>query len=345
MGASNLFDHEALLAQVRRQRRHAWDLELDIAWAQGIDTSRPFLPLDIDSIAFPGASAEQRLALSQFMGLVINSTIAEMESVINRMRDAGWAKLLRSYPVNPEMWELGELFFQEEVKHAHAFYRYNQMFCKETGIDIEDMDRLLPKAFGSLFLRAIIANSKAGGHAFWWVVAIVEEVSILLYKQLREHRAELDPLFHEVHLRHMEEESRHHNYAFLILDLVQNREQGLKQLWHKKTDFLIAQSFSSTWVLTELSKIFVTKELAGKHPFFGVLASCLPLIQKLGWRELISRLFTSAPYISLVLNARYHPLTTSAQGRHGVLRIPMPTPEPSATVSTPRRSRREHNVA
>ncbi len=35
----------------------------------GIDPTRHFSPLDNDAVAFPGANAEQRLALSQLMGI------------------------------------------------------------------------------------------------------------------------------------------------------------------------------------------------------------------------------------------------------------------------------------
>src|SRR5262245_58198734 len=107
----NPYDHAALGAQVIRQRKYAFDLNADIPWQVPIDDKKHLLPLDRDAIAFPGASAEQRLALSHLMGLIINSTIAEMEGVINVMRDDAWAKSLRAYPSNPEMWELGELFF------------------------------------------------------------------------------------------------------------------------------------------------------------------------------------------------------------------------------------------
>ena len=69
---------ELLGRQISLQRRMAWDLESGIPWKLGVDTGKILLPLDDANIAFPVASAEQRLALSQFMGLVVNATISEM---------------------------------------------------------------------------------------------------------------------------------------------------------------------------------------------------------------------------------------------------------------------------
>ena len=228
MSGNGIYNHEALGAQVARQRKYAWDLEKSIPWKIGVDSDRYLLPLDSDSIAFPGASAEQRVILSQLIGLIINSTIAEMENVINNLRASAWEKVLRSYPVSPEMWELGHLFFVEENKHALAFERYNRVFCAQTGIDPDLMKQLLPRAFGSVFLKAVIANANSGGNAFWWIVASVEEVSMVLYKQINQSRDSVDPLYYLVHRRHMEEETRHHNYAFLMLDLIQRRQGAVE---------------------------------------------------------------------------------------------------------------------
>jgi hypothetical protein len=344
MFSKNLFDHKALRAQVLRQKKHAWDLSKDINWGQGIDPKRYLLPLDNDAVAFPGASAEQKLALSQLLGLIINSTIAEMEDVITKLRTTAWENILRSYPVNPEMWELGELFFEEETKHSLAFSQYNQIFCQSQGINRESLDLILPKAYGSLFLKAIVKNAKWGGHAFWWVVAAVEEVSIEIYREMNRHRSTIDPLYFEVHFKHMEEESRHHNYAFLMLEIINRRDPGLFSTFHKKTDLLIAQIFSTGWVIAELNKVFEAKRFKNEHPFFETIASCAPLLKNLPPHELARRLFISAPYISLVLNTGHHRLTSASAQRHHAFSIPFPSPSAVETFApigeTPRRKKK-----
>ena len=326
-----LYDPQALALQVKRQKKYAWDLEKQIPWHLGVDTSRYLLPLDVDAIAFPGASPEQRLAISQLLGLIVNSTIAELEDVITKLRHTCWNEILRSYPVGPELVELGELFFEEEQKHSKAFHRYNSLFCKDMGILSSDLNLLIPKSYGSLFLKAITQNAKMGGHAFWWVVAAVEEVSIDIYKDLSPFKHQIDPLFHEVHLRHMEEESRHHNYAFLMLEILKEKEQSLGDRLFSKVDRSIGQIFSTGWIVSELNKVFEVKKLKQKHPFFNVLASCIPLFENLSSKDLIQKLFVSAPYISLVLNGNLHIKTEKVAREHRSLSIPLPKPKRATT--------------
>lgn len=338
MGTVALLDDVSLAAQIELQKKHAWDLEKDIDWKMGVDPEKFLLPLDADAIAFPGASESQRLALSQLMGLVINATIAEMEDVIHKLKDSAWNGLLRKYPVNPEIRELGELFFEEERKHSRAFDRYIQIFCESQGIARADLDRLLPKSFGSLFLKAIIANANWGGCAFWWVVASVEEVSIELYKQIHKYKKEIDPLFYTVHRKHLEDEARHRSYAFLMLELIEKTETGPIQKLFRKGDLLCAQIFSAGWVLAELHKVFEVEALRGRHPFFAELATCLPLLRKVPPATLLRRFFVSAPYISLVLNAKNHRLTLRAAKQQHMPLVPLPDPElpPLFTNQTPR---------
>ncbi len=335
-----LYDPQALALQVTRQKKYAWDLEKQICWKRGADPSRYLLPIDSEAIAFPGASDEQRLAISQLLGLIVNSTIAEMEDIIIKLRYNCWSKILRSYPIGPELWELGELFFEEEQKHSQAFNRYNLAFCKATGIDIDDLNRLLPKAYGSLFIKAIAQNAKWGGHAFWWVVAAVEEVSIDLYKNLSPFKHEMDPLYHEVHLRHMEEESRHHNYAFLMLEIIRESNPSIGNYFFSKTDRVLGQMFSTCWVIAELNKVFEAKKLKNKHPFFQTIASCEELFKNLGPKELAKRLFVSAPYISLMLNGKYHTKTAKIAKEHQALSFPFPEPVKVPTFITPQKTQR-----
>lgn len=318
------WDEGYLAAQVASQKRFAWDLERDFDWNTGIDLGKPCLPLDDDAITFPGASAEQRLALSQFFGLLVNGAIAEMEAVILRLKEAAWASPLRRFPVNPEMEELGELFFEEEIKHARAFFRYNDRFCDQMGIDREAMDTLLPKAWGSRFLKSVVENAKSGGTAFWWVVATVEEVSVEIYKELEKCREAADPLYFTIHKKHLEEEARHRNYAFLMLEVCERAQSSFARRIRARTDLVLAQACSTTWGLAQLQKATRVKRLEGEHPFFDVLSTCLPLLERLSWREIFGRLFISAPYFSVMLNTNFHGQTMRAATDRRVLKLPFP---------------------
>jgi hypothetical protein len=331
MYSRNLYDHKGLREQAERQKKHAWDLEKDINWKQGVDLKRFLLPLDSDSVAFPGANRKQQLALSQLLGLIINTAVAEMEDIIGRLKQIAWVNILKSYPVNPEMWELGELFFIEEKKHSLAFSKYVDVFCETSGIKRETLMKILPQAYGTLFLKVMKLNAQMGGHAFWWVVAAVEEVSIEIFKEINKHKDKIDPLFYEVHIRHMEEESRHHNYAFLMLEVIEQKRKSWHSFIHQKMDLLFAQLFNTGWVITELNKVFDAEKYKDEHPFFETIASCLPLFQKMPKIELAKRLFISAPYISLVLNTRHHKKTVLTAKKQAAWSFPFPKPNHADT--------------
>jgi hypothetical protein len=302
---------------------------LDFDWQLPIDTNRYFLPIDDDAIAFPGANAEQRVVLSQLLGLVINATISEMEVVANKLKDVAWRQILRDYPVNPEMFDLGEQFFDEEAKHAALFQRFQNKFCDQYGIELEDLQQIMPEAYGSTFQAAIRRNAQAGGHAFWWVVAMVEEVSVLIFQQMYKHRSKLDPMYFQIQKKHFEEESRHTNYAFLMLELIRKKNAAHGRRFHQKTDLLYSELFSTGWVVSELEKVFNASRLAKKHEFFAKISECLPLMRKLSLPELAKRLFVSAPYISSVINPRYHRLTPLTAQKHEAWMLPFPEPEPA----------------
>lgn len=324
MRAIDPFDYAELGRYLKHQRKAAWDVETCVDWKMGVDSSKQLLPLDEANIAFPGASKEQALALSQLMGLIVNSTISEMEDCLPRLRKFAWEDVLSDYPVGPELRELGDQFFAEEAKHAKAFKRYLEIFCKDSGIELEELDLLLPKSFGSHFQSAIISNAKSGGRAFWWVVSNVEEVSINIYQGIFRNRAETDPLFLQLHRRHLEEESRHANYAYLMLNLMDHRRLGIRGWWHRKADFSWAQLVAMPWVLGELHKFFKVKDLRKHHPFFEVLASCIPLYESLSFSERVRRMFIAAPYVSWILNPKHRSLHEDFVARDKVWMLPFP---------------------
>lgn len=324
MRATNPFNHLELSEHLRLQQKSAWDLDTCVDWSIGVDPTKFLLPLDDSAIAFPGASEEQKRALSQLMGLVVNATISEMEDCLPRLKRFAWEDVLAKYPVNPELIDLGEQFFVEEAKHAAAFKRYLAEFCRAFDVEPEDLDMLLPKAFGSNFQSAIIRNAKSGGKAFWWVVSNVEEVSVNIFKGMYRNRGDIDPLFFNLHRRHLEEESRHANYAYLMINLIQQQNRGVRAWWHRKTDFTWAQMVAAPWVITELYKFFKVKDLKHKNPWFEVLSSCIPLYEKLTHSERVRRMFVAAPYVSWILNPNHRNLHVPATKELGSWLLPFP---------------------
>jgi hypothetical protein len=318
------FNHLELAQHLALQQRAAWDINTCVDWSMGVDSSKFLLPLDDSNLAFPNASKEQALALSQLMGLIVNATISEMEDCLPRLKNIAWEQVLSAYPVNPELSQLGEQFFAEEAKHAAAFKKYLAAFCKELGLDLCDLDTLLPKAFGSHFQDAIVRNAKSGGQAFWWVVSNVEEVSINIFKGIFRNREAIDPLYFHLHRRHLEEESRHANYAYLMINLARHKNRGLLGWWHRKVDFGWAQLVAIPWVTSELHKFFNVRNLKHKNPWYEVLASCIPLYENMSQIERVRRMFVAAPYISWILNPNHRKLHNSATRDLGSWMIPFP---------------------
>jgi hypothetical protein len=325
-----LYDDISLEKQAAMQQSKAWDIDTQIPWSVAVDRSKYFLPLDAEALVFPGLDAAQRRTLSQYLGLVINATIAEMESVIDLLRRPAWEELLQKHSANPELWALGECFFAEEKKHAVAFNRFIDVFCQSQGIKPNSLRRLLPQGRGSSLLRAIRLNAEAGGFAFWWVVAGVEEVSVQIYQMMHKHEQAIDPLYFAVHRMHLEEEARHRSYAFLMLELAQEIPSTFKEKLIRKTDLMLAQSMTAAWVLSQLSRVHVAKELAEEHPFFAELNACLPALSKVPLWKIVHSLFTSAPYIGFVLNLRHQKQTLRYAQKFGVWRLPMPVPQMGA---------------
>src|SRR5262249_5413820 len=148
---------------------------------------------------------------------------------------------------------------------------------------------LMPKAFGSFFLRAVDYNARLGGTAFWWVVSAVEEVSIEIYRQMHASEKKLDPLYYCLHRRHLEDEARHKNYAFLMLELgARRRKTALRRvLW--STDLLVAQALTTSWVLTELARFWDVRHFESHHPWVRTLQSCVPLLRANGTFGLLKK--------------------------------------------------------
>lgn len=321
MRGTNPLNPQSLKRQLSFQEKMQFD-ETAFNWQGGIDLEKMLLPLDKENLVFPGASKEQRIALSQLMGLIVNHTISEMEESLPKLKYHAWEKVLDLYPCAPEVRELGEMFFEEEAKHARVFGKYMHTFAEETGIDLKDLKALLPSAYGSQFQKRVIKNAERGGHAFWWVVTGVEEVSIEIFHAMSEHKQEIDPLFYQIHEKHMEEEARHANYAHLMLNLIAKSPYG-KAIFRKK-DLILGQLLPIPWVISELSKIKNVKQFAHKHPFFETLASTLPLMSKLSSIEILRRIHMSAPYVSWLINPTWRRYHHSPSRNLGSWRMPFP---------------------
>lgn len=322
MKIPSLYDDQELERRLKIQQERAWDLERDFPWQAGIDLSRPFASLDKQAMFFPQASYAQRVIISQYLGLVVASIISEFEVILMRLKKTAWDIPSRKYPVNPEFLALGEEFFVEEHKHSQAFERFIRIFASQVNVSYQDLLSSLPR-FNHQYLDALYAvNASLGGTGVWWVVAAVEEMSILIYMDLRQHQAELDPLYLSLHRRHFEEESRHASFAFMMLDLLQGRNRQLHSALVKKTDFIVNELITINWLLTEIITCLPQiLRLRKRHPFFMELARLFPLMLQHNPMQMIKDLFTTAPYVSLLMNPADYPHVGQALAKHRVMKL------------------------
>lgn len=323
MSAISLYDEKRLAELAMLQRRHNWDLESSIAWATPIDLDKPLVPLDDWALSCPGAGPEERLAISQMMGLIIASSICEMEGCLLRLRKDSFDDVFAGFPVNPEFRELGEQFFIEEEKHARAFRRYLERFSQAAGVDASLLRSLLPVLDGTRTEALLRRSLRFDSRSFWWIVATVEEEFLALHARLAPFSKTLEPLYFDLHQKHFEEEARHSPFPFLMLELLRGRGGWLDPV-RDKGGLVFAQLLIASWSMASLRKVRGVVRLRGAHPLFGALAAAYALFERQPPGRILWRMFTRTPYVSSLVNPSGHAKVLRAAGKAGALSIPLP---------------------
>lgn len=322
----DIFNEKKIERLYRLQIEKEVDFEERIPWNLGVDISKPGLPLSqtLDFLNF--SCPEEKLALSQLMGLIVASTISELETVANALKKPCFIDIFNKYPVNPEMMALGEQFFKEEQKHAAAFQRYIDIFAATVDIEPKMMKSFLPSAQNSHFIRGLYhLNAKAGGMALWWLVAAVEEESILIFRHLNAHKGICDPLYEEIHRCHFEEEVRHKSYACMMIELVNQISKKPNTLLLKRIDFLMAETLNISWTFKELLKTRKLKSLKTHHPFFFHISNVLEKMDAYRPLDLVNILFNESPYISSALHMSENSHIQALLTKHKSIRMPLPS--------------------
>lgn len=332
----SLYDEASLIKQKNLQSDHAWDLETSIDWSQPIDINKPLVSLDENALFFPGISEEQRLAVSQAMGLVIVACICEMEDCLLRLKKECWEDVCDRYPTNPEFMALGEMFFAEEHKHTTAFHRYLMMFSHTLGVDGDTLKEILPTVAGTKSEYILRKNIQKGGQVFWWIVATVEQEFLHLYKCLHPFQKSLEPLYYALHRKHFEEEARHAAFPYLMLELLRSRSgsrfRPVRKWIQNKGDYVFSQLLLSTWTVDSLRRMKRLKRLKQVHSFFSVLSSVYPHFEKNSTSRMLWGVFTSVPYVSALINPFNHSKVVNYARGRGALSAPFPQPMPEVLV-------------
>jgi len=296
-----LYDEKKLLRYLKKQQKHAWNLEHDFSWANDIDLTKEFVPLPDDFILTPHINEHQKLLVSQLIGLMINSSICELEGALERSKKQCWIEVINQYPVSPEFEALGENFFIEEKKHSDAFELFLEKFARQTNVTVKELKSILPTLNESKIEKLFRVNSYLGGKALWMVVAAVEEESIEVYKKMRPYQDSIDPIYFQLHQKHFEEETRHASFAFLMLELLEERTSTPVKLLSRHLDFILSEVLQVSWILGELMKVVNLEKLKNRHPFYQGLSELIPVIKNFTFTDVLKSLFNDAPFISLIL--------------------------------------------
>ena len=296
-----LYDEINIFKYLRKQRKHAWDLNKDFDWTLNVDLSKEFVPLPDDFILSPYINEKQRVLVSQLIGLMINSSICELEGALERSKKQCWVDIINMHPVSPEFEALGENFFIEEKKHAEAFEKFLSKFASATNVSVGELKSILPTLNESKIESLFRMNSFLGGKALWMVVAAVEEESIEVYKKMKPFKERIDPLFLSLHKKHFEEETRHASFAFLMLELLEERNSTPIKFLSRYLDFIMSEVLQVSWILGELMKVVKLEKLKDRHPFYKDLYELVPLISEFTFIDILKSLFNDAPFISLIL--------------------------------------------
>lgn len=325
--AFNLYQEDKLARLLQRQIDKAWDIEDVIPMTTQIDLNKYFTALDRDALLFPGSSAEQRLVISQMMGLIICASTYEMEECLMRLHESCWVNIYKKFPVNPEFKALGEQFFEEEKKHSQTFRRFVTLFCQQSGIDEEDLKMLLPTIKDTRSEKLLKLNMDLNGQCFWWIVASVEQQFLSVFNDLRPHKKVLDPCYYRIHEKHFEEEALHSPFPHLMLELLSERVPGFLSKFSRKFDLAISQVLQGGWVLSSLNRVNQVKKLSHRHPFFEVLNSCLTYSDKIPLPQLLWKMFVRAPYVSNLVNPRSSKYLVRFAEKQGAWVLPFPSPD------------------
>ena len=296
-----LHQQNELKSYLDKQEKHAWDIQRDFNWEKEIDLTKEFVPLPEDFILNPFLNPSQKILVSQLIGLMINSTVCELEGALERSKKQCWVEIINKYPVSPEFEELGENFFVEEKKHSLAFDYFLEKFAKQTNVTVDELKSILPILNQSKIEKLFRINSYLGGKAMWMVVAAVEEESIEVFKQMRPHKSNIDYLYYQLHQRHFEEETRHASFAFLMLELLEKRTALPIKILSRQIDFMMSEVLQVSWILGELMKVVNLEKLKDRHSFYQGLYELIPIIKKFTITDVLKSLFNDAPFISLIL--------------------------------------------
>ena len=179
-------------------KRARWDIDKDVIRGREFDFSKKFLPDGLskaDQLGFLNKN-DQRF-LSQIQG----RTYANMFGLVERFIVAKILEITRNHWLGDQVaLEALVRFCDEELKHQELFRRIEPML----GVGMSEGYRFLHQA--DAVAAAVLKKCT------WAVLALILEIELFTqehYRQSIEKDEKLDPLYKDIFLFHMKEETTH----------------------------------------------------------------------------------------------------------------------------------------
>ena len=179
-------------------KRARWDIDKDVIRGREFDISKKFLPDGLskaDQLGF--LNEKDQTFLSQIQG----RTYANMFGFVERFIVAKILEITRSHWLGDQVaLEALVRFCDEELKHQELFRRIEPML----GVG-------MPEGYKFLFQPDAVAAAVLK-KSTWAVLALILEIELFTqehYRQSIEKDEKLDPLYKDIFLFHMKEETTH----------------------------------------------------------------------------------------------------------------------------------------
>lgn len=283
------------------QMQREWNLFNDIDWTAGVDLDRYLLPLNDEIRHFARQAGVSPLPVSWMFGLLAASAISEHERVLNDLKDT-WKTSLENRKQVPGLYQLGEQFFKEELKHSEAFRRFLETAAIFLNLKYEELKSFLPVYEENSWIAKLYKrDALKGGNALWWTVAATEEESIELFRMISKNEAFIDPLFFQINKLHYEEEIRHSSFSYMMIDL----HAGNRKL-SNASSYLLSRSLQLMWIHHQLARLNEITKYAHRHPYLQEMSRFVAAINSMPLHKKIRFFYKDSGYIAMMLRPENH---------------------------------------
>lgn len=233
-----------------------------IDWGHKVDYSLLWIPEIISHLyhtsIYSLLTDQQQLYYNHMFARVITQqfVILERDALLN-VKNKIFSSSSFAKSTSSEMIKAVDYFDQDEIDHINMFNRLMSLSTLEK----PPIDTLVNSWASSYFFRFIFSQPRF--FIFWtWLLIFAEERTVTIGRFYQKERDNVDNLFCQVHLKHLQDESRH----------VQLDEHFIQKywdpapIWLKKINIFIFKLFLKKTFVQSLSSIDLWKALVKKFP-------------------------------------------------------------------------------